>query len=188
MKRLASAMMVGAVAVLLGASPARAQGYVYFAGGANVPVGSYKDAVKTGWIASAGVGANVGAKGLWVEAEGWYGSNKFKTGAYGAGVTGKNDLWAALGVVGYDLMHDKSWSPYIAGGAGVLGLKYKPDGGTSASSTKFDYTGAVGIGFKAGSSAHIFVEARYLAGSSSGYAKMLPLTAGVSINFGKKKM
>jgi hypothetical protein len=187
MKRLASAMMVGAVAVLLGASPARAQGYVYFAGGANVPVGSFKDGVKTGWIASAGLGANVGNKGLWVEGEGWYGSNKWKIGSV-YDEAGKTNIWAALGVVGYDLMHDKSWSPYIAAGAGVLGASAKPEGGTSVSSTKFGYTGAVGIGFKAGNSAHIFVEARYLAGSGTGYAKMLPLTAGVSINFGKKKM
>ena len=189
MKRLTTAMMVGAVATLLAASSAQAQ-YVYFGGGANIPTGTFKDGVKTGWIASAGVGANVGKKGLWVEAEGWYGQNKWKTDASSPyDEAGKTKLWSALGVVGYDLMHDKKVTPYVAAGAGVLGAKNSSDAGTiSASSTKFAYTGAVGLGFQAGKTAHVFVEARYLAGTSSGYAKMLPITAGVSIQFGKNKM
>ena len=190
MKRLTAALTLGAVAALVAVSQAQAQAtpYIYGAGGVNIPVGSFKDSNKTGWIASAGVGADVGDKGLWIEAEGWYGSNKFKTGGTYGAAAGKTDLWAALGVVGYNFMHDKSWSPYIAGGAGVLGTKYKPSTGASASSTKFGYTGALGAVFKAGSSAHVFIEGRYLAGSSSGYAKMLPITAGVSVSFGKKKM
>jgi hypothetical protein len=175
MKRLASAMMVGAVAVLLGASPARAQ-YIYFAGGLNIPAGDFKDSHKTGWIASAGVGANVGSKGLWVEAEGWYGSNKAKV----TGAT-KVDLWSALAAIGYDFMRDKSWTPYILGGAGVLGVKH--------GETTFGYTGALGVSFKAGNTAHIFLEGRWLAGTGDNKdAKMIPITAGVSINFGKKKM
>jgi len=187
MRRLTTAMMVGAVATLLAASTARAQGYVYFAGGANIPVGTFKDGNKTGWIASAGVGANVGNKGLWVEAEGWYGSNKFKLGSV-YDEPGKTTILSGLGVVGYDLTHDKSWTPYIAAGLGFLHAKAELDAGGSASSTKFAYTGAGGLSFKAGSSAHVFVEVRYLAGTSTGYAKMIPITAGVSIAFGKKKM
>jgi hypothetical protein len=186
MKRLTVAGTVGVVAALMVASSAQAQ-YVYFAGGANVPVGSFKDGVKTGWIASAGVGADVGKKGLWVEAEGWYGHNKFKTsGVYGD--NGKVALLSGLGVVGWSFMPAKSVTPYIAGGLGFLHAKFSPESGTSASSTKFAYTGAAGLEFKAGSSTHIFLEARYLAGTSTGYAKMLPITAGVSIQVGKKKM
>src|ERR1041385_6456821 len=118
MKRLTTAMMVGAVATLLAASTANAQ-YVYFGGGANIPTGSFKDGVKTGWIASAGGGADVGKKGLWVEAEGWYGQNKWKTDATSPyDEPGKTKLWSALGVLGYDLMHDKKWTPYLAAGAG----------------------------------------------------------------------
>lgn len=189
MKRLTTAMMLGAVATVLAASSASAQ-YIYFGGGANIPVGTFKDGVKTGWIASAGVGADVGKKGLWVEAEGWYGVNKWKTTAgstYNQG--GKTSIWSALGVLGYDLMHGKKWTPYIAGGAGALGQKLKDDAtSTSVSKTKFAYTGALGVGFQAGSSTHIFVEGRYLAATGTGYAKMLPITAGVSIQVGKKKM
>jgi hypothetical protein len=174
MKRLASAMMVGAVAVLLGASPARAQ-YIYVAGGLNIPVSDFKLEHKTGWIASAGLGADIGKKGLWVEAEGWYGSNKAKETT-----DTKVDVWSALGAIGYDFMPDKSWSPYILGGAGVLGIKHGETG--------FAYTGAFGVGFKAGGSAHIFLEGRWLAGTGDAEIKMIPITAGVSFNFGKKKM
>src|ERR1044071_7869998 len=186
MKRLTTAMMVGAVATLLAASTANAQ-YVYFGGGANIPTGSFKDGVKTGWIVSAGVGADVGKKGLWVEAEGWYGTNKWKnSGTYGD--LGKTNLFSGLGVVGWTFMPDKGVSPYLAAGLGFLHASNKPESGTSVSSTKFAYTGAGGIEFKSGSSTHLFVEVRYLAGTSSGYAKMLPITAGVSVQVGKKKM
>jgi len=173
MKRLTGAMMVGAVAVLVAISPARAQGaYVFFGGGANIPASDFKDTHKTGWIATAGLGTDIGNKGLWVEAEGWYGSNKAKTT-----LVSKVDLWSALGAVGYSFMPDKKWSPYVLGGAGVLGVK---DG-----DTKFAYTGAFGLGFKAGTRALIFVEGRWLATKD---IKMIPVTAGVSIHFGNKKM
>ncbi len=186
MKRLTTAMMVGAVATLLAASTAKAQ-YIYGAAGVNVPVGTFKNAVKTGWTVSAGVGADVGKKGLWVEAEGWYADNKYKvTGTYGD--AGKTSLFAGLGVVGWTFMPDKSVTPYLAGGLGFLHASNKPQSGTSSSSTKLAYTGAGGLEFKAGSSTHIFIEARYLAGTSKGYAKMLPITAGVSVEVGKKKM
>ena len=39
------------------------------------------DGAKTGWLATGGVGVDVGKKGAWVEAEGYYGSNKHKQGA-----------------------------------------------------------------------------------------------------------
>jgi len=187
MKRLTVVLSLGVVGIFLTASHAQAQ-YIYGAGGVNIPVGTFKDGVKTGWIASAGVGADVGKKGLWVEAEGWYGSNKWKTtGIYGE--AGKTDLLSGLGVVGYSFTPEKSVSPYLAGGLGFLHAKAKSsDGLSTGSSTKFAYTGAAGLGFKAGTSAHVFIEARYLAGTSSGYAKMLPITAGVSVNVGKKKM
>jgi len=186
MKRSTVVMSLGVFGMLVAATGAQAQ-YIYGAAGANIPVGTFKDAVKTGWIVSAGVGADVGKKGLWVEAEGWYGTNKWKaSGTYGD--LGKTNLFSGLGVVGWTFMPEKSVSPYLAAGLGFLHASNKPESGASSSSTKFAYTGAGGLAFKAGSSTHLFVEVRYLAGTSSGYAKMLPITAGVSVQVGKKKM
>src|SRR5262249_52754649 len=146
-----------------------------FGGGANIPVSHFKDDVKTGWTATAGVGADVGSKGLWVEGEGWYTGNSDKVS--GAGTV---HTWQALGVLGYDLMHGKKTTPYPAVGGGVMHVK----GGK----TTFAYTGAFGVGFAAGSSTHIFVEGRWTAGTGSNKdAKMIPITAGVSIQVGKKK-
>lgn len=177
MKRLTAALTLGAVAALVAVSQAQAQAspYIFAGGGVNIPVSDFKDGFKTGWIATAGIGADVGSKGLFVEAEGWYGSNKSK-------ITGvpKLDLWSALGALGYNFMPDKNWSPYLLGGAGVLHVK----GGD----TKFAYSGALGAGFKAGSMVRIFVEGRWLASTGSTSIKMIPVTAGVVINFGKKKM
>jgi opacity protein-like surface antigen len=172
MKRLTAATLVGAVAVLVTASQARAQ-YVFLGGGANIPVSDFKETNKTGWIATGGIGLDIGDKGLWVEAEGWYGSNKAKSSTVGA----KVDLWSALAAVGYTFMPAKSASPYVLGGVGVLGVKH--------GDTKFAYSGALGLSFKAGTSLHIFVEGRWLA---TEHAKMIPLTAGVSIQLGKKSM
>ena len=173
MRRLMGGMVLGAVVTLLAAAPAHAQ-YVYFGGGANVPMGDFKDTNKTGWIVQGGLGTDVGGKGLWVEAEGFYGSNKASSACT---TCGKVDLWSALGAVGYDLMPGKKVTPYILGGAGVLGVKH--------GDTKFAYSGALGLGFNNNSNVHIFVEARFLGASD---AKMLPITAGLSIHFGKKKM
>ena len=169
MRQRFAAMMVGAVAVLATAVPARAQ-YVFAGGGFNVPVSDFKDHNKTGWIITGGVGADIGDKGLWIEAEGWYGSNKAKTS-----LDSKVDLWSALGAVGYNLMNDKKVSPYLLGGAGVLGVK---DG-----DTKFAYTGAAGLTFVASPSLHLFIEGRWLATKD---IKMIPITVGLSLNLGKK--
>ena len=172
MKRLTAAMMLGAVAVLASASPARAQ-YIFAGGGFNIPVGDFKDGNKTGWIVQGGVGADIGDKGLWIEAEGWYGSNKAKSSTVGT----KIDLWSALGAVGYTFMPDKNVSPYILGGAGVLGVKH--------GDTKFAYTGAFGLGYKASPTLHLWVEGRWLATKD---IKMIPVTVGITIDLGKKKM
>lgn len=163
-----------AVLVLAGASAANAQ-YVFVGGGANLPIGDFKDAgAKTGWIAQAGVGMDIGSKGLWVEAEGWFGKTSYSTGS------GKTDLMAGIGAVGYTFMPAKKMSPYVVAGAGFLRAK-----SAGVSSTKFAYTGGGGLGFKLNPTMTFWVEGRLL-GSSE--AKMIPINAGFTFNFGKKSM
>lgn len=163
-----------AVLMLAGASAGNAQ-YVFVGGGANIPIGSFKDAgAKTGWIAQAGVGKDIGSKGLWVEAEGWYGQTSY------TGTTGKTKLLAGIGAVGYSFMPDKKMSPYVVAGAGFMNAKA---GG--ASSTKFAYTGGAGLGFNLNPTVHFWVEGR-LMGTKD--AKMIPINAGFTFNFAKKKM
>src|ERR1044071_931557 len=93
-------VLVGALAVLAVSDPAQAQQPYIFAGaGANFPVSTFGDFAKTGWIATAGVGVDIGAKGLWAEAEGWYGSNK-----HSDVVGDKTDIFSLLGALGYTFM------------------------------------------------------------------------------------
>lgn len=180
MKRLASATLFGAVAVLLGASPARAQ-YVYFGGGASIPTGDFKTDAKTGWMATGGVGANVGPQGLWIEAEGYYGSNKHKAPEDGD----KTTIIAGIGAVGYDLMPGKKTTPYITGGLGFLSHKFTPETGASETETNLGYTGALGVSFTASPKIHVWVEGRLLGSSAS---RVILAQAGLSFILGKSKM
>lgn len=169
-----------AVLLVAGTSAANAQ-YVFVGGGANIPVGDFKTAgAKTGWIAQTGVGYDIGSKGLWVEAEGWFGSNKNSGTA-----AGKTSFVGGIGAVGYSFMPDKKVSPYVVAGAGFLSAKAKPATGASVKSTKFAYTGGAGLGFKLNSTVLFWVEGRLLGTKN---AKMIPISAGFTFNFGKKSM
>lgn len=170
-----------AVLMLAGASVANAQ-YVYVAGGASIPNGDFKDEAKTGWMAQAGFGYDIAkVKGLFVEAEGFYGSNKHKAPEDGD----KTNLFAGIAALGYSFMADKKVSPYVLGGVGILNHKFVPATGTSESESKFAYSGAVGIGYNASSTLHVWLEGRVLGSKSS---RVIPVSLGFTFNFAKKKM
>lgn len=161
-----------AVLLFAGASAANAQ-YVFVGGGASIPIGDFKDAgAKTGWIAQGGVGYEIGSKGLWVEAEGWFGSHKYSN------VAGKTDLLAGIAAVGYSFMPAKKVSPYVVAGAGFMRAK-----SAGVSSTKFAYTGGAGLGFKLNRTVLFWIEGRLLGTKD---AKLIPISAGFTFNFGKK--
>jgi opacity protein-like surface antigen len=173
--------IAGLAALLFaGATAANAQ-YVFAGGGATIPIGDFKDYAKTGWNAQAGFGFDIASvRGLSVEAEGFYGSNKHSD------VDGdKTNIIAGMGSVLYSFMPDKKVSPYALAGAGFLSHKFDPATGDSETSTKFGYTGAVGLIFSLSSKASLWVEGRLLGSKDS---KMLPINAGFSINFGKSSM
>ena len=180
MKRLTAAAMVGALAVLMSASPARAQ-YVFFGGGATIPTGEFKDDdAKTGWIATAGLGFDIGSKGLWAELQGYFGNNSYKGG--GGDKLQNIQVMAALG---YSFMPEKSMTPWVMAGAGIVNHKYKPGntGFTGDSETKFGFEAGAGLAFKAGSKAHVWFGGQY---TGSSYVHMIGLLAGVSIAVGSK--
>jgi opacity protein-like surface antigen len=177
MKRLKGAMMVGALAVMMAASPAKAQ-YVFLGAGASFPTGSFKTEAKTGFLAQGGVGFDIGDKGLWAEAEGYWGTNKHKAPEDGD----KTNIIAGIAALGYSFMADKSVSPYLTGGLGFQSHKFVPETGASETTTKLGYTGAAGLGFKVGAKAHLWVEGRFLGSSSS---KMLAALGGFTVQLGK---
>ena len=169
-----------AALLFAGASAANAQ-YVFAGGGISIANGDFKDYAKTGWMAQAGVGFDITkVKGLFVEAEAFYGSNKHSD------VDGdKTNLFAGIAALGYSFMPDKKVSPYVIAGAGILNHKFVPATGTSESESKFAYSGALGIGYNASSTLHLWLEGRVLGAEGS---RVIPIMAGFSLNFGKKSM
>jgi opacity protein-like surface antigen len=171
-------MVCLAALMFAGASAANAQ-YVFAGGGASLPIGDFKDSGgKTGWTITAGIGYDIGSKGLFVEAEGFYASHKYTDSDFTA------KPLTVLGAVGYSFMPDKKVSPYVLAGAGIMSTKLS-EGGESHPESQFAYSGAAGLSFKLGQKASFWIEGRLL-GSKD--AKMIPVTAGVTLNFGKSSM
>ena len=179
MKRLTGAFVLGALAVILSTSPAKAQ-YVFLGAGAGIPTGDFKTYAKTGFLATGGVGFDIGDKGLWAEAEGYWGTFTHKA----AFPDEKTNIIAGIAALGYSFMTEKSVSPYLTGGLGFQSHQFKDDANSAnnETETKLGYTGAAGLGFKVGSKAHLWVEGRFLGSSSS---KMLAALAGFSVQVGK---
>ncbi len=178
---VASLCMLG----LLGISyPLQAQhsGFAYAGGGMTIPTGDFKnfDMAKPGWTATGGIGVNL-TKSVRVEAEGWYGSNK-----YNDGTGDRADLLAGLATVGYEFSPEAKGSPYVLGGGGLMNRKEVFATGTSASVTKPALTGGVGYVYELSKGTHLWVEGRYAHMLTTSGATIIPITAGLSFNFGKR--
>jgi hypothetical protein len=164
-----SKLVAGGLLLVALAVPAHAQGpYVFFGGGASIPVGSSSDHVKTGWMATGGIGMDIGTQGLFVEAEGYYGQNSAKVG------DGKAKLMGGLGAVGYSFMRESKAHPYVLAGAGILSSK------NGESESQFAYSGAAGVVISMGEKLSLWVEGRYLGTKD---VKIVPVMGGLTIQF-----
>lgn len=178
MKRLCGSIVVGALVALAAATPAQAQSkFVFFGGGVSLPMSDFKDVAnaKTGWIAQAGIGMDIGSKGLWADLEGFFGSNKVDDGS-----GDKYNTIGGLAVLGYSLSTTAKVSPYLLGGLGFVRNRFAPAVGAADSETNFAYTGGAGLGFRFSPTALFYVEGRYMGGDT----QFLPIMAGLSFSFG----
>jgi opacity protein-like surface antigen len=178
MKRSTATVLAATIAGLLAAAPAGAQ-YLFLGGGLTIPTGEFKDdQAKSGWIATGGVGFDIGTRGLWAELQGYFGKNSYKG-------TGGDNLQTLQGMaaLGYSFTPGKSVSPWVMAGAGFLNHKYKPGttGTPGDSETKFAWQTGAGLTFKAGSKSHVWVGGQY---TSSSYVHTIGLLAGLSIAVG----
>jgi hypothetical protein len=165
-----SKLVAGGLLLVALAVPAHAQGpYVFLGGGLSMPMSDTKDHVKSGWMVTGGIGKDIGTSGLFVEAEGFYGSNKVKGGG-----TGDVTFISGLGAVGYSFMRENKVRPYVLGGAGILSSK------NGASESQFAYSGAAGLGIRASEKINVWFEGRYLATKD---VTLIPILAGVTISF-----
>lgn len=174
MKRLCGSIVVGTLVALATATPAQAQKpFVFFGGGATIPMSDFKDVAKTGWGAQVGIGIDIGTKGLWGDIEGGYSSNKHDVG------DGETTLLSGLAVLGYSFSPAAKVSPYVLGGLGFVRAKTEV-GTVSGSETNFAYTGGLGLGFRLSPVMLFYVEGRYMGGD----VKFIPIMAGLSISLG----
>jgi|KBSSwiStaDraftv2_1062776.scaffolds.fasta_scaffold17747_2 opacity protein-like surface antigen len=184
MRRFAVPMVLGALAITTVASRAEAQN-IFFGGGLSQPVGDFKSnpdfSAKTGWLLQGGINFDVGSSGIFVEAEGFFGSNSHKdTGNFKE----KTNIIAFMGALGKSFgAADAKVNPYILAGAGIMGHQFRSDNDLAVEETenKFGYTGAAGLAFRLNEKAKFWIEARYL--GSSGTA-VIPVMVGILLELG----
>jgi opacity protein-like surface antigen len=178
MRRTIGVAMLGTAAVLLASTPAAAQQpWIFFGGGPTIPVGEFGDYAKTGWLATAGIGVDVGTQGLWVAAELHYGSN-----SHDDITNDKTNIFAGFGTIGYTFGPGQKVRPYVLGGLGFLSHIYKAGGlDYSETETRIGYTAAGGLTFQLSERVGFWVEGRFMGAADT---RMIPILAGFTINFG----
>ncbi len=185
MKRFALPTVLAAVAALSVTSPAGAQ-YVFFGGGPTFPSGDFKnvDNAKTGYTFLAGFGADIGSKGLFIEAEIGRGSNSHEAAA-GSNLKEKTNVISAFAALGYSFgAREKKVKPYLLAGAGLVAHQFRTDApppNGEGTESKFGATGAGGLTIMLNERASVWLEGRYI--GSSGTNLMAGLF-GITINFG----
>ena len=169
MKRTMGWIVVAAL--MLGAGRLNAQ-RIMVGAGLLMPMGSYKDADKLGFIGQAGVGFPAGPVGIRIEGD--YGQTSHKNG-----VGGNTKIIGGMGSVVYHFASASSMKPYVLGGLGMYNVKIDVTGFGSASETKLTFGGGAGLEMKM-TGASLYLEARYMnVTTSGGSTAFIPITVGV---------
>jgi outer membrane protein with beta-barrel domain len=174
MKRV---MGVVAVALLLGATTSAAQGVrVGLGAGLLLPMGDYKTADKTGWIAGVDVTDWLAGGAIGIRVEGSYSQTSHK-----AGISGNSKIIGGMADVVYAFgTSAASMRPYVLGGIGFYNVKFTGTG-SSVSESKVGFGGGAGVAFKLGTGgSRVFVEGKYVSVSTTGSSTtFLPVRAGI---------
>ena len=173
MKGMVGAVVLGSLLAMSAPEAAEAQtrGYLGIGGGVNMPIGDFKDGVKTGWLGQVVGGVTLSNGILGFRVDGSYGQNNFK------GVDGKIKLIGVLGDVVVSPKMAGSLKPYVLAGAGMVNGKPEGEDGD----TKFAWNAGAGLGFGSGK-VGFYVEARFLSVKTEGSSSnMIPITAGVRL-------
>jgi hypothetical protein len=189
MKRLTQVLSGAALAVVLGTTPALAQGAEFsLGGGVGLPLGDFDDFAKLGWHGLAGVSFVPSGSPVGIQVDG-----QFHQYTLDENVVGGSDLKSRMifgtanAVYKFSAAEGTRFRPYLIGGGGVYNLKTTGEddvGGvidTDNSVTKFGINAGAGFDFKAGS-AGLFVEGRFhnvfTEGSNTTF---IPITVGIRL-------
>ena len=179
MKRLGVVVGLGVTGILLVSAPrsltAQMRGFVQIGPGLAIPVGDYKNFVKTGWLAQ--VAGGIATDGI----IGGRVSGSFMRN----GIKNSDEHVRIIGAMGDLLVSPKmtgNIAPYLLGGVGFQNRKSSAP--LSEGETKFAWNAGAGLGLRAGS-VGLFVEARYLSISTAGNnTKLIPISAGIRLGGG----
>jgi hypothetical protein len=178
--KAATALTLG---MLLGAPVVRAQGAEFsLGGGLGIPLGSFDDAVKIGWMGLAGVSFVPNGSPVGIQFDGQYQQYKLDGSA---SLKDRFIMGTGNVVFKFKTSEESTFRPYLIGGGGVYNFKTTGTddlGGvidTDNSTTKFGLNAGAGFDFKAGS-VGLFVEGRFHDVFTTGEnLKFIPITVGI---------
>ncbi|MDZ4865029.1 MAG: hypothetical protein SGJ01_16530 [Gemmatimonadota bacterium] len=158
--------------------PAHAQGDIRLGlgGGVSLPLRSYADAVKTGWLGQGNLAFFPGAStSIGFRIDGFYGRNVLKA------TPGRTSMLGSTASLVLQVGSRRSPNRiYLFGGGGYVRTRTTGPNFGSLSSTNPAITGGAGVSFGSRSFA-LFVEGRYLSVYTDGIKPQLaPIVAGFS--------
>ena len=162
-----------------------AQG-VFLGAGATIPMGDYGDYAKTGWAVDVGVTFPIGENGLYVFADGMYGSNGHDHEGE------KTNLLGGFSGVEYAFSEPGEAGPFVFGQVGFLRHGFKSDEfpDDDESDMGLAWGGGAGYGFPVGGM-NAFVLGRFIQGRygetdefEAWTTTFVGVSAGVSIPLG----
>ena len=172
---------------------------IAFGGGASVPIGSYKDALKAGWNGQGSIIFNFAGLPFALRADLNYNSFTFKedlpfsTGGTGGTITTTSDITQQVlgGLANVSIpFHMGPVSPYITAGLAGFNIKTKLsdaiEGAEDQSDTKFAVNGGVGLSMRLfGASAfieaklnNIYTDKEFISGKELKSLQFIPVTFG----------
>lgn len=171
-RQLGMAILAGSL-IVGGAATAGAQMYAWVGGGPSLAAGDTKDALKSGWLADAGIGKAVAGK-LSLQLQASLGSSKSKIGDV------KSTFYGGFVNLAYDLTSETKLTPYLYAGGGLLAGK--AEGGESDSNGALN--AGAGFSYKATSKVTLFGEVRYIKAGGDAKTTLMPILFGVSCPIG----
>jgi hypothetical protein len=182
MKRLTQVLSGAAFALVLGTTPALAQGAEFsLGGGVSLPLGDFGDASSTGWHGLAAVSFAPSSFPLGFQLDGMY--QRFGVDDGGIDLDLNTQLIQGTGNVIYKFKtsEDSQFRPYLIGGVGVYNFKAVGDDALSdESNTEFGINGGAGFDIKVGSIG-AFVEGRFHNVFADENLNFIPITAGIRL-------
>jgi len=163
------------MAVTAQTATAQARGYVGFGGGVAIPMGDFKDEVKTGWLGQVIAGVT-GASGM---IGGRIDGNYIRNSVKGTGGTHTTLLGANLDLVVTPGKRPAKVHPYLLGGIGVFNAKESGSGVSGDGVTKFAFNAGAGLQIHLGNRMDFYTEVRYLNIRTENSTSLLPIVIGL---------